>query len=409
MPLFRWRAVDDQGHLSGGEIEAESQAEAIGRLRRQGRVVLAVEAVGANLLPPGLRALLAAEISPRRRLRDRECAQMYRELATLLKAGLALDRALDVMSQLGGGGRPGRAAGDLTRRVRSGASLAEAMEATGAFRRFAIGMVRAGETAGALDAVLARLAEFTERSVETRSGIVSALLYPLLLLLAAIGTLVILLTVVLPRFKPMFEQAGTTLPLPTRMVMAAGDAAQAMWWLPLVMVAGGIVVAARRRSDGGFRLRLDRMTLSLPFLGRLLAEMEAARLLRGLATLLANGVPLLPALGILRDTLGNEAAAALVDDAVDNLKRGRGLAEPLTASAWFPRVAVRLVAVGEETGRLDETSARAADLLDGRTRQSLARMLTLLGPLMTLVLGLLVAGVIAAILLAILDVNELVL
>lgn len=409
MPLFRWRAVDDQGKLAGGEIEAETQAEAIGKLRRQGRLVLSAEQVGAHLLPPGLKSLLTTELNPRKRLADRDAAQMFRELATLLGAGLALDRALDVMAQLGGAAksRPGQTAADLTRRVRSGASLAEAMEATGTFRRFAIGMVRAGESAGALDAVLARLADFTEHAVETRSGIVSALLYPALLLLAAVATLTIVLTVVLPRFRPMFEQAGIALPLPTRMVIAAGDLAQATWWLPLVMMLGAAVVAARRQSDGGFRLKLDRALLSLPWLGRLIAEMEAARLLRGLATLLGNGVPLLAALGILRDTLSNEAAAKLVDEAMAGLKRGNGLTAPLTAAPWFPRLAVRLVAVGEETGSLNETAARAADLLETRSRQSLARTISLLGPVMTLVLGMLVAGVIAAILLAILDVNEL--
>lgn len=408
MTLYRWRAMDEAGEVAEGEMEALDQVQVVERLRRQGRLVLRAEPVGAHLLPPGVKGMLTADLWVRRRLKDRDAALMYREMATLLRAGLPLDRALEVVGQLAARSPTGRVAADLMARVRSGTALADAMQAqAGLFPRFAIGMVRAGETAGALEIVLHRLAEFTERSVELKEGLTSALLYPLVLLVAAAGAVAVMLTVVLPRFRPLFEQAGGEMPLPTRIVLMAGDLAEAAWWLPLAAVAVGAVVAARRRADPAFRLAVDRRLLRLPLLGRVLAEIEAARLLRGLATLVGNGVPLLAGLTILRDSVGNAEVADAVDAAADGLRAGGGLADPLAARPWFPEVAARLVAVGEETGRLDETAARAADLLDSRARRALDRTVALLGPGMTLVLGLLVAAVVAAILLAILRVNDL--
>jgi general secretion pathway protein F len=282
------------------------------------------------------------------------------------------------------------------------------MEADAAsFRRFAIGMVRAGEAAGALEIVVSRLADFMERANQLKDGVVSALIYPTLLMLAALATVILLLTVVLPRFQPLFEQAGKQLPLPTRVVLAAGDLMQASRWLAPLLVLAVVMVLVRRAGDPDLRLVLDRLALRLPVLGRVLAELEVARLLRGLSTLLTNGVPVLAALAILRETAGNEAVSRWVDAAADSLKRGRGLSEPTRAQPWFPPVAARLLAVGEETGRLDDMVGRAADMLDANAGRTLQRGLALLGPALTLVLGLVVAGVIAAILLAILKVNDL--
>lgn len=408
MPLYRWRAVDEAGEVAEGEMEALDHVQVVERLRRQGRLVLRAEPVGAHLLPPGLKGMLTADLLARRRPRERDAALMYRELSTLLKAGLPLDRALEVVAQLAAGSASGRVAADLTARVRAGSTLADAMLAQDrVFPRFAIGMVRAGEAAGALEVVVHRLAEFTERSVELKEGVASALIYPLVLVAAALGAVTVMLTVVLPRFRPLFEQAGVEMPLPTRIVLAAGDLAEMAWWLPLAALLAVAVVVARRRSDPDFRHAVDARLLRLPLLGRVLAEIEVARLLRGLATLVGNGVPLLAALAILRDTVGNAEVGQAVDTAADSLRHGKGLADPLAARPWFPDVAARLVAVGEETGRLDETAARAADLLDNRSRRAVDRAVSLLGPGLTLVLGLLVAGVIAAILLAILRVNDL--
>ncbi|MBI5165568.1 MAG: type II secretion system F family protein [Magnetospirillum sp.] len=401
MGEWRWRAVDESGEVAEGAMEAESADAVVAVLRRQGRLVLDVRP-GAG---PGL---LSRPLFVRNRLSERAVALLFRELATLLHAGLPLDRALDVMAELAGPTAAGRVCAALVGRVRGGSSLADAMEAEGdAFRRFAIGMVRAGEAAGALEVVTARLADFMERSVELREGLVSAMLYPLLLLAASVAAVTMMLTVVLPQFRPLFEQAGARLPLATQMVLAAGDAVEAAWWLLPAAVVAAAMVVVRRRTDAAFRLALDRRLLAVPLFGRLTAELEVARLLKGLGTLLANGVPILAGLAILEGTAGNAAVAAAMAAAVDSLRHGRGFTEKLAAETWFPRVAVHLLAVGEETGHLDEMVGRAADILDSRARRTLDRGLALLGPVMTMVLGLLVAGVIAAILLAVLSVNDL--
>lgn len=405
MPLFHFRAVDESGQVAEGEIEAADLDAAVDRLRRQGRLVLRAEPVR-----PGsrLKALLGRDLFAGRPPSARDTAALLRELATLLKAGLPLDRALDTVATLGGGARAAKVAARLLAAVRGGASLADAMAAEPrVFPRFAVGMVQAGEVAGALDIVMSRLAEFHERSLALTDAITTALIYPVLLLVGAMGTVAVLVGVVIPQFRPLFEHANRALPLPTRLVLAGGEAVAAWWWLLPLLLVFAAALAVRSRSDLALRLALDRRLLALPLLGRLLAELEVARLLRGLGTLLANGVPLLAALGILKGTLGNAEVAEAVERAAESLKHGRSLVEPLAARPWFPPVAARLLAVGEETARLDEMVVRAADLLDERCQRLVTRGLALLGPAMTLGLGVLVAGVIAAILLAVLGVNDL--
>ncbi|MGE5506298.1 MAG: type II secretion system F family protein [Actinomycetota bacterium] len=406
MPLFRFRAVDEAGQTVDGEVEADDLAAVVERQRRQGRLVLKAEPAGTGR--GRLAAALSRDLLVARQPSAREVALMLRELAILLKAGLPLERALTVIASLAGRTRGARIAADLLGRVRSGSTLADAMQAHGAvFPGFAVGMIRAGEAAGALAVVASRLAELMERSLAMKDGLVSALIYPAVLVGAAGATVALLVGVVLPQFRPLFEQAGHALPLATRMVLAAADAAQAWWWLAPLLVLAVVAVVLRRRTDAAFRLRVDRAVLVLPFAGRLAAEIETARLLRGLGTLVANGVPLHGTLSILRTSVGNAAVAEAVAEAADALKEGRPFAEPLARRPWFPAVAARLLAVGDETGRLADMAARAAELLDMRVERTTQRGLALLGPVMTLSLGLLVAGVIAAILLAILGVNDL--
>ena len=402
MSLYRWRAVDETGDVTEGEMEAANPDQVVERLRRQGRLVLVARPVRRG-------ALRFRFMRRGNRLRQAEAALMFREMATLLRAGLPLDRALDIMAQLAGESSGGRVMADLLGRVHGGSSLADAMEAQGeSFPRFAIGMVKAGEMSGALEVVMARLADFTERTQELKEQVISAMLYPLLLFAVSLVAITLLLAVVLPQFKPLFDAAGTGLPMATRVVMQAGDFAAASWWLIPVVAVAALGLVVRRRSDPHFRLALDRRLLNAPGLGRLIADIEVGRLLRGLSTLLVNGVPLLPALSILGETTGNAGMAAAIDRACDSLRQGRGFAEPLSADPWFPKVAARLLGVGEETGRLDDTVARAADILDSRSRRAMERGLALLGPVMTLGVGLLVAGIITAILVAVLHVNDLV-
>jgi general secretion pathway protein F len=277
-----------------------------------------------------------------------------------------------------------------------------------AFSNFYLGMVRAGEASGALGPVLERISEFMERSKDLKETVKSALIYPTILVAASVISVLLLLVFVVPQFSQMFEQSGKALPLPTQLVIGAGNAVRSYWWaLPL-----GIFLVYRyfawQMREHDRRLVWDRRFLNLPLAGDLLTKVEIARFARTLGTLLTNGIPLLPALGIVGDTINNTVIASGVAAAREQLRAGQGLTKPLMAQGIFPQLAVHMISVGEETGRLDEMLTRVADVYDREVSLAVRRLLALLEPVMILGLGLVIGGIIVSILLAILKVNSLV-
>ena len=345
----------------------------------------------------------------RGRIGQDQVGALTRELATLVRSGLPLDRALEILIDLA---QTPPMQSLLTRvrdEVRGGAALSKALEAHPAvFSRFYVGMIRAGEAGGSLGNVLARIGEFMERSKELRETVKSALIYPSILVLASITSVMLLLIFVVPQFSQMFEQSGKALPLATQIVVRSGDLLRRYWWiLPLgAFLAHRYFAWQMRRPESKFVW--DGRLLRLPLAGDLLTKIEVARFARTLGTLIANGIPLLGALAIVKETIGNSVIAAGLDAARDKLKAGQGLSKPLMAQGIFPPLAVHMVGVGEETGRLDEMLTRVADVYDREVSLAVRRMLALLEPVMILGLGLVIGGIIISILLAILKVNSLV-
>jgi general secretion pathway protein F len=259
-----------------------------------------------------------------------------------------------------------------------------------------------------LGTVLTRISEFMERSKELKETVASALIYPTILVLASVTSVMLLLIFVVPQFSQMFEQSGKALPLATQIVIAAGDLLRKYWWaLPI-----GIFLIwryfARQMANPTTKTLWDGRFLRLPLVGDLLTKIEVARFARTLGTLLANGIPLLPALSVVKDTVGNNVIANGLGAAREQLQAGQGLSKPLMAQGVFPPLAVHMVSVGEETGKLDEMLTRVADVYDREVSLAVKRMLALLEPVMILGLGLIIGGIIISILLAILKVNSLV-
>jgi general secretion pathway protein F len=326
----------------------------------------------------------------------------------MLLAGQNLDRALRVVVENIGDARARALIADVRDKVRAGSSLAAAlMTQPGSFPRLYVGLVRAGEAGGTLPATLARLAELLERERSLKASLRAALIYPAILVVTAVGSIVLLLDYVLPQFVPIFEQAGAELPLLTRMLMTIGQivGAATPWFLLCVLVA--IAIVPRAYAQPAVRSRWDRFVLRLPIFGRLLRETLAARFTRTLGTLLQNGMPLVPALAIARDALGNVAAAEAVDAASVHVKAGRGLARPLGAAALFPARTVHLLQLGEETSRLAEMSLKAADLHDEHARLIVQRMVAMAIPLITILTGAAVAGIVGSLITAMLSLNDL--
>jgi general secretion pathway protein F len=404
VPRYRYEAVDATGETLRDELEAASQEAAIERLRDQGLLPLSVAEAKDGFFRTGLGQ---PWFSKRRSLSRKAIMLLTQQLSNLLNAGMPLDRALTILIGVTDD-EPSKALVErVQEKVRGGANLADALEAQGAFSRFYLNMIRAGETGGALEVVLKRLTEFLERSQALRDTVSSALIYPLILLSVSALSVIILLTFVVPQFERLFADAGKALPLATQIVIAAGDGFRYYWWVGVILI--GVLTAAMRQqlSQPESRMRWDRWFLRLPLFGDLIAKVETARLTRTLGTLLGNGVSLLNALTIVRETLTNRVLAGALGDVAEQVKGGRGLADPLSESGDFPKLAVQMVRVGEETGQLQEMLLQVADTYDGEVQTAVKRLLTLLEPALILGLGVVIAAIIMSILVAILSLNDL--
>jgi len=404
VPRYRFEAVDAAGEVLRDEVEAQTPEAAIERLRDQGLLPLSVNEAKGGLLRGGLGQPL---FSKRRALSRKIVALFTQQLASLLAAGMPLDRALTILIGVSEDERSKALLERVQEKVRGGSTLADALEAQDAFSRFYLNMVRAGESGGALETVLRRLNEFLERSQALRETVTSALIYPIILLTVSALSVIILLTFVVPQFQRLFADAGKTLPLATQIVIAVGDGFRYYWWAGAIVIV--LIVAAVRRmlNQPDSRARWDRWLLRAPLFGDLIAKVETARLTRTLGTLLGNGVSLLNALTIVRETLTNQVMASALGEVAEHAKTGRGLAEPLMEAGHFPKLAVQMIRVGEETGQLQEMLIQVADTYDGEVQTAVKRLLTLLEPALILGLGAVVAGIIMSILVAILSLNEL--
>ena len=407
MTAYRYKSVAPSGEMREGEIEALSQAEAIEKLHDLGHVPLRAEKA-ATAGGGGIAAWLRRDLFAGRRVSEHDIGLMTGELALLSGAGLPLDQCLDTLTRLMRNERMKQLLVGVRDSVRGGASLADALDSSGeSFPPYYVSMVRAGEASGSLDAILSRLADFIDRAVEMKERVKSALIYPMILLLLAGVSVAVLLTVVIPEFKPLFEDAGESLPLLTQVVMTVGAFIQDYWWAMALAAAGLVILGRQLLSVPSRRLVWDRWVLALPLFGDLVGKLETARLSRMLGTLLGNGVPMLEALSLARATLANRALAAAIARVADAVQRGGGLAGPLAESKLFPDLAVDLVRVGEESGHIETMLLKIADIYERESQRTIDRMITLLVPLLTIGLGALIAGIIASILFAILGVNSL--
>ena len=404
MPLFRYKAVTPTGEAQEGEMEGLAQYAVVERLQSMGLIPIRVDETVAQVAGLGI----GQGLFRKNRVMQDDVAVFTQELATLLKAGLPLDRCLEILIGLSASEAVRLLMTQVREDVRGGAALSAALEAqSGIFSRFYLNMIRAGEAGGALDVVLQRLNEFMERSKELKETVKSALMYPAILIGVAVLSVVVLLMWVVPQFSHMFEESGKALPLPTQIVIGAGDFVQRYWW---VMMLGGVGLYSwfsRQMREPASRYKWDKRLLGLPLVGDLVGKLEVARFSRTLGTLLGNGVSLLTALSIVKDTLSNTVMSEGLGIVAVQLKEGKGLGRPLMDTGLFPKLAIHLVMVGEETGKLQEMLIRIADIYDREVHSTVKRMLALMEPVLILGLGLVIGGIIMSILVAILSVNDL--
>ncbi len=407
MPKFAYRALNKEGKQSFGIVAADTQALAINDIRSLG------------LFPTHVREATRAD--ERRALRQgrglnelyfggvktKELVVMTRQLSTLIDAGLPLLRCINVLiAQL----KPSKLRDilrEISSDIQSGSTFAEALaKHPKQFDRLFVNMVRAGEVGGMLETVLQRLAIFMERRQALKRRVRGALIYPIAVIVIACSIVAFLLVRVVPVFAEIFEEFGGELPAPTRVLISAGDFMMYQWWLIIVILCWSVIGLKLLMKSKQVKRVFDRVILKVPLIGDLITKVSVARFARTLGTLVTSGVPILQALKITRETIGNEVVQNAVDAVHDSVQDGGTIAAPLDESKVFPAMVVNMIDVGEETGALDSMLMKVADIYDAEVEAAVDAMLALLEPMIIIVLGGIIGFIVVALYLPIFTLGD---
>jgi general secretion pathway protein F len=402
MTLFSYTAVDRRGIAQSGTREGTTQDEVLGALLSSGHTPTSIRVASDWSL-----ARLRLPVQFGERIARRDIMTFTQSLHPLLRAGLNLDRALGVLIALQERAPLKRLVDGLLRSVREGRSFADALAAASVFPPYYVAMARAGELGGSLTEVIGRLSEFLNRSERIRERLTSALIYPMMLAGMIMITLVLLVTIVLPRFERMFADSHAVLPLATRIVLDFGTFVSHYGWLVGLVLAMASLWGYRALKRPAVRIRFDGWLLRSRVMIGLIAKVETARFLRTLGTLISNGVPAASALRVARGVITNRALIGATDSVIKSVREGESLATLLAREPVYPKVAAHLARVGEETGQLDAMLLEAAEILDRDVEITTERLLSILVPAITIGMGVLVAGLIGSVLVGILSVNDL--
>jgi type IV pilus assembly protein PilC len=378
---YTYRVRDRRGALLAGELQADNRDLVLSRLREQGLIPLEIKVKSQGM---------AREIKflSRKKVKLKDLSVFSRQFATMINSGLPLLRSLAILEQQTEAKELAKVIGQMRLDVEQGTALSTAMaKHPHAFGRLYVAMCRAGETGGVLDSVLLRLADTLEREVELRRKIKSAMAYPVVVMVVVVLILSAMLLFVVPTFKNLFASLGGTLPLPTRLLLAASDGFKK--YFIFVFLAFGLMIFAFRRwkkTDRG-RYAVDRLKLKLPIFGQLFQKTALSRFARTLGALSRSGVPLLQSLDIVAETVENRVMANAVKDIQASVKEGESLAEPLSRHEIFPPMVVQMLAVGEETGALDTMLEKVSDFYDDEITATVDALTALIEPLLIVVVG----------------------
>lgn len=403
METYHYEATTRDGNIVSGTIEGVNERYAIDRIQEMGYFPLKVN---KSVARENAVARLLSSIQGR--ITEKDIMSFTYQVGVLLEAGFTLDRSLSILSDLAEKKKLKELLKDLLSQIRSGRSFSDALSKyPSVFPVFYVNMIRAGEAGGFIEDSITRMAAYLENTHGLKSDVRSALIYPSFLCLVGGAAVVMLLTFVVPQFTEIFTDMGQTLPLPTVMLLSVSHVLVTYWWVfVLVLIACAAAVRRYLRTEKG-RRKWDDMKFKIPVFGNLFKESAVSRFARTLGTLLASGVPLLNAFQIVKGTIGSEKISEIISSVRESARKGRGISEPLRNSDIFPPIAVHMVTVGEETGRLDEMLIKIADRFDIEVRTSVKRMLALLEPALILIMGLVIGFIVISMLLAIFSVNEL--
>ena len=405
MPVFEYKALAKSGRQLKGVIDAENERSARTKLKQQGIFPTAME--------EGQTKDASKEGSTVFDLKNRRVnpAMLWlatRQLATLVAAGMPLVESIRALGDQLDQSRLKRVFAGVCDRVNEGSTMADAMrEYPKVFPRLYVNMIASGEVSGSLDVVLERLADLLESQAALRRKVLSALTYPILMLCLCFGVIVLLLAYVVPEITKIFKDQNQTLPLPTQIVIVLSDFMKGYWWLLLGVLVFIILSVERYSKTPNGRRRIDTLKLRLPIFGPIALKVATSRFSRNLGTLLSSGVELLTALGIVKNIIGNVVLEEIVDSAIVGVREGRSLASELSAGGRYPRMLVHMIAIGEQTGQLEQMLGRAATNYESEVNATISGLTSILEPLLIIFLAVVVGCILASVMLPMLEMNSL--
>ena len=400
MPVFAFEAIKNDGQKVQSEVTAGSKDEAIKKIQDQG---LRPTRIKAQKEESKSRSVPGVEKAPAKKkaglfargVSSNDIVTFTTQLSTLQDAGLPIVRSLKILEEQQKPGRFKDQLEEVSSEVEQGSTLSEAMaKYPKSFDKLYISMVKAGEAGGVLDVILRRLAGFMEKSQKLRKQVKGALIYPAAVITVAVLILVVIMLFVVPAFEKMFADIGQALPAPTQLLLSTSQAIQTYWYLiPLIPIFLMTIMKLIARTEAGEKA-LDAFKLRMPVFGNIIKKSSVARFCRTLGTLIASGVPILEALRIVKDAVGNVIIANAIEDVHGSIREGDTIADPLRSSGIFDELLVNMIDVGEETGELDKMLMKIADNYEADVDVAVEGMSSLLEPLLIVGMGLVVGFIV---------------
>lgn len=394
MATFAYKALDKAGTEVAGTLDADNERLVLGRLRDMGYLPLEVRE--ERVAKGGILDTFLG-IFTRKRVRGKDIVTFTRQLSTLIDSGLPLLRSLNVLGEQTENPNLKVQIKDIASSVQGGSTFSDALaKHPRTFSKLYINMVRAGEAGGVLEVVLTRLAEFSEKEQAVRAKVRGAMIYPALVILVGVAVVLFLTIAIIPTFVRMFAEVNLTLPVPTRIMMAVSDFLRGFWWVNLLAILALITIYKMWVKKEQGRYQADKIKLRTPILGNLMKKSAISRFARTLGTLITSGVPILQALLIVRDTAGNEVISRAMVVVHNSIREGESIAGPLGKSPVFPPMVVHMIAVGEETGALDNMLIKVSDAYDREVDTAVAALTSILEPILILGMGIVVGFIVIA-------------
>lgn len=407
MPRYQYTGIDSKGKKASGTVDAENERAARLKLRRMNvfPTTLGVEGSAKQKIGMGMQIDFSKYLQ---RVKVQDVAVMTRQLSTLLNASIPLVDALAALADQVENPKLKNIISSVREKVMEGSKFSDALKGfPKVFSNLFVNMINAGESSGALDVVLMRLADFTEGQSKLRSKVIGAMIYPAIMSVVGVVLMALLLVIVVPKVTAIFEDSGATLPLPTRLLIGVSDALSGYWYVFVIVIALIIYITKRALRTPAGKMWWDKKALTLPLFGKLNRMIIVSRFTRTLATLLASGVPLLVAMDIVKNIVTNRRLRDVIEETRNSVSEGQSVADPLKRSGEFPPLVTHMIAIGEKTGELEKMLERVANTYDGEVDNTLSTLTTLLEPLMIVVMAGVVSFIVMSILLPIMKLNQL--